>query len=110
MIYKKKKSFLAFILFYCVLTLYAFAFRSRLNPILFSLTSLTEIPFQGSSSEDDATDSSVWVKIVAPLSTIIPISVLAMFLLLCFRKRCKIIFLHVLRYLKIKMDFIQAVI
>ena len=83
------------------LTLYVFGVKSRMNPISFSLSSLTEIPFQGSSSEEDAIVSSVWVKIVAPLLTIIAISVSAILLILFFRRKCEIIFLQdiVLRHL-----------
>ena len=86
-----------------------FTFKSRINQISFSLSSVTVIPYQGTSSDELTTDSIVWVMIVAPLLTIIFISVVATLLFLFFRRRkCKIILHHVLRYIKnTKIDSIK---
>ena len=94
----------------CVLTV--FTFKSRINQISFSLSSVTVTPFQGTSSDELTTDSTVWVMIVAPLLTIIFISVVATLLFLFFRRRkCKIILHHVLRYiLNTKIDSIRKMI
>ena len=109
MVYKKSRVFQHLFLLLCFNAV-CICFLSRIIPISFSLSSLTEIPFQGSSSEDDATDASVWVKIVVPLLTIIPISVVVISLLLFFCKRCKIVFLYVLRHFENRNDLIKAVI
>nr|XP_022306720.1 uncharacterized protein LOC111113056 isoform X2 [Crassostrea virginica] len=52
-----------------------------------SCKSVTEKPFQGTSSNELATYSSIWVMIVAPLLTIFFISVVATLLFLFFRRR-----------------------
>nr|XP_022308640.1 uncharacterized protein LOC111114568 isoform X2 [Crassostrea virginica] len=48
---------------------------------------VTETPFQGTSSDELSTDSSVWVMIFAPLLTIFFVSVVVTLLLLFFRRR-----------------------
>ena len=68
-------------------------FKSMINQLILSLSSVTKIPINGTSSEKRAGDSSVWVLIVVPLLTIVFISMLATSLYLFFRRRrCKIIF------------------
>ena len=81
----------------CVLPVFMLAFKSWIYQISFSLSRVTETPFQGTSSDEPFTESSVLVMIVAPVLTMIFMSVVATLLFLFFRKReCKIIFLHVL--------------
>nr|XP_022309529.1 uncharacterized protein LOC111115175 isoform X3 [Crassostrea virginica] len=62
--------------------------RRRIHQIGERLTkNVTETPFQGTSSDELSTNSSVWVMIFAPLLTIIFISVVATLLFLFFRRR-----------------------
>ena len=84
----------------CVLMVYVFAFKSRIHQMSFSLSSVTETPFKGTSSDELSTDSSVWVWIVVPLLLIFIIVVATLFLLFFRRRKCKIIPHHVLRYSK----------